>query len=85
MEEVRPSPGVHEHAHCPQCAATSQAARTRLWLVGGLAALLFVVAIYFGLQSTGGAIAGLGGAFLLGSLLCPLVMGAMMFFMMRKG
>ncbi|HET6399715.1 MAG TPA: hypothetical protein VFH47_09205 [Candidatus Thermoplasmatota archaeon] len=52
------------------------------WIVAAVA-VAFALIVFFS-RSGWGIAAGYGSFALLGVLVCPLVMGAMMFFMMRK-
>lgn len=84
---THPTPGSQPMADCPACLVkpgTSQSSKVA-WGVAVAALLLLAVVLLLGPGSLGGSLAGLGGLVLLGALLCPLTMGAMMFLMMRKG
>lgn len=71
-------------AHCIVPAPTSRSAKIA-WTVAGIAVALLLVVFFMGAGSTGGTLlAGAGGLGLLVLLACPLTMGAMMWFMMRK-
>lgn len=56
------------------------------WTVAGIAVALLLVVFFLGAANTrsGTLLAGAGGLGLLALLACPLTMGAMMWFMMRK-
>lgn len=77
---------AHEHASCPHCLVNPKQSRSSLvaWIVAA-AAVGFALLVWF---SKSGSLAESAGGFaslsLLALLLCPLVMGAMMFFMMRR-
>lgn len=72
---------------CPACLVKPNASKSArvAWAVAVTALLLLVAVLFLRPGSTGGTLAGAGGLILLGTLLCPLVMGGMMWFMMRKG
>ena len=71
---------------CPACLVKPSSSNSAkiAWAVAVVALVLLVVVLFLGPGSTGGTIAGAGGLVLLGALICPLAMGAMMFFMMRN-
>lgn len=73
-------------ADCPACLVKPGASKSAkvAWGVAIMALLLLAGVLFWGPGSTGGKLAGGGGLLLLGALICPLVMGGMMFFMMRK-
>lgn len=73
-------------ADCPACLVKPGASSSSkvAWGVAVVALLLLAGVLFFGANSTGGAVLGAGGLVLLAVLICPLAMGAMMFFMMRK-
>lgn len=85
-------PPPHEHGHaaqadCPQCLASPNRPGSAkvAWTVAAIAVLLLVGVFFYGASSRGGLILGAGGLGLLAIIACPLVMGGMMWMMMRKG
>lgn len=93
MDHPTPSPTKHDpHAHadgatCQHCLVpppTNRSAKIA-WTVAGVAVALLLIVFFMGANSTGGTLlAGAGGLGLLALLACPLTMGAMMWFMMKK-
>lgn len=93
MTEPSPLPLKHQaHTHadgatCAHCLVpppTNRSAKIA-WTVAGIAVALLLVVFFLGASSTGGTLlAGAGGLGLLALLACPLTMGAMMWFMMKK-
>lgn len=82
-----PAPHAHEHESCPNCLINPSRSRSSLvaWIVAA-AAVGFALLVWFSRSGSLAANAGGFGALsLMAILVCPLVMGAMMFFMMRKG
>lgn len=79
--------GGHEHAmdDCPHCLMKPGAAGSAkvAWTIAVIAVLLLVGVFFYGVGSTGGNLLGVGGLALLAILACPLLMGGMMWFMMR--
>jgi hypothetical protein len=81
---------AHQHeegdraAHCQHCLVHPSRSQSSLvaWIVAAVA-VAFALIVFFS-RSGWGIAAGYGSFALLGVLVCPLVMGAMMFFMMRK-
>lgn len=53
------------------------------WIVASVAVALALLVFFSKAGGLGSAVGGYGSAVLLGTLVCPLTMGAMMFFMMR--
>lgn len=89
---THPSPGKHgAHTHadgatCDQClvpAPTNRSAKIA-WTVAAIAIALLIVVFFLGVGSWPSTLVAAGGFGLLGALLCPVVMGGMMWFMMRK-
>ncbi len=71
-------------AHCIVPPPTNRSAKIA-WTVAGIAVALLLIVFFMGANSTGGTLlAGAGGLGLLALLACPLTMGAMMWFMMKK-
>lgn len=84
-------PLAHTHAdgatceHCLVPPPTNRSAKIA-WTVAGIAVALLLIVFFMGANSAGGTLlAGAGGLSLLALLACPLTMGAMMWFMMKKG
>lgn len=73
-------------ATCPQCLVqTPKSGSAKVaWAIAVVAVLLLVGFFLFGSGSPLGNVTGASGLVLLAILACPLTMGAMMFFMMRK-
>lgn len=69
--------------HCIMPAPTNKSA-TIAWIVAGIATTLLIIVYFLGVGTRGGTIVAGTGFVLLGVLLCPLMMGGMMWFMMRK-
>ena len=71
---------------CPHCLADPRRSRSELvaWCVAAVAVVLLAVVFFYGLGSAPATWAAAGGFGLVGVLLCPLVMGGMMWMMMRK-
>ena len=85
-------PPPHEHTgpadvDCPGCLVKPKMARSAkyAWTVAGIAVTLLVIVLFLGLQSRGGIFVAGGGLFLIMMLACPLMMGGMMWMMMRTG
>lgn len=87
-----PTPAKHDpqmHAegatcdHCLVPAPTNRSAKIA-WIVAGVAVTLLIVVFFLGVGSTPSTLVAASGFGLVGVLLCPLVMGGMMWFMMRK-
>ena len=79
----------HEHANgtrCAHCLVDPQRSKSSLvaWIVAAVAVVFALVVFFSRAGSAGSNVAGFGSLALLSVLVCPLVMGAMMFFMMRK-
>lgn len=55
------------------------------WAVAAVAVALLLMVVFLKLGPTGNLAAGFGGVALLGLIACPLIMGGMMWMMMRKG
>lgn len=72
---------------CPHCLVNpSRPGSAKVaWGIAIAALIALVVVVFFRIGPTGNLLVGGGSLFLLAVLLCPLTMGAMMFFMMRKG
>ena len=83
-----PSGGhVHEAGEpCPQCLVDPKRSRSSLvaWIIAAVAVAVALVAVLARPGSLGFDIAGVSAVGLLVVLLCPLMMGAMMFMMMRS-
>ena len=82
-------PTAHTHADgstCPQCVVPPPGNRSAkiAWTVAAIAILLLIAVFFLGVGSTPSTLLAAGGFGLAGVLLCPLVMGGMMWFMMRK-
>ena len=82
-------PAGHAHADgstCEHCLVPPPSNRSAkiAWTVAGIAILLLLIVFFLGVGSTPSTILAAGGFGLAGVLLCPLVMGGMMWFMMRK-
>ena len=77
----------HRGADCPHCLVNPRRNRSSMvaWIVAAVA-VLFAIVVYFS-KSGGFAsnFAGYGSLGLLALLACPLMMGGMMWMMMRKG
>lgn len=69
--------------HCVVPAPTNRSARIA-WTVAGLAIALLIVVFFLGIGSNPSTLLAAGGFGLLGMLLCPIIMGGMMWVMMRK-
>ncbi|MBI2077118.1 MAG: hypothetical protein HYT80_01925 [Euryarchaeota archaeon] len=70
---------------CPHCLVRPSMARSAkfAWAVTAIATGALVVVLFLGFQSRGGLFVAGGGLFLVMMLACPLVMGGMMWMMMR--
>ena len=77
----------HGHHDCPHCRVQPGKPGTAkvAWIIAGIAVALLVAVFVAGFGTTTGNLFASGGLVLLVTLACPLVMGGMMFFMMRKG
>ena len=81
------------HAHttpqdgCPDCLISPTRSRSELiaWSVAGVAVLLLIAVFFLGVGSNASTWIAAGGFGFLGLLLCPIVMGGMMWMMMKKG
>ncbi|MFA5943549.1 MAG: hypothetical protein WC876_03680 [Candidatus Thermoplasmatota archaeon] len=76
----------HDGHSCSHCLVDPKRNKSSLvaWIVAGVA-VAFALAVYFTKAgSFGNNLAGGGSIALLAILVCPLMMGVMMFFMMRK-
>lgn len=90
---VAPAPHEgHTHAEgatCQHCLVPPPADRSAkiAWTVAGVAVALLLAVFFLGGSRTGAgtAVAGFGGITLLALLACPLMMGAMMWYMSKKG
>jgi predicted phage tail protein len=85
--EATQPPAAHAHGtpDCPHCLVRpggSGSAKVA-WTIAIIAVILLVGVFFYGVGSTGGTLLGFGGLALLAILACPLVMGGMMWFMMR--
>lgn len=81
-------PAQHtDGAHCEHCLVPAPTNRSALiaWIVAGIAVTLLIIVYFLGIGSTRGTLVAGAGFALAGMLLCPLVMGGMMWLMMRKG
>lgn len=76
----------HESATCPRCLADPRrpGAAKVAWAVTGIAVSALLAVLVLGIGSSGGNLAALTALPLLAVLACPLVMGGMMWMMMRK-
>jgi predicted phage tail protein len=70
--------------HCLVPAPTDRSAKVA-WTVAAIAVGLLIVVFFLGVGSAPGTLVAGSGFALVGMLLCPLVMGGMMWMMMRKG
>lgn len=72
--------------HCLVPPPTNRSAKVA-WTVAGVAVALLLAVFFLGGSTTlaGTSVAGVGGLTLLALLACPLMMGAMMWFMNKKG
>ncbi len=87
---VHAKPGEHVSGHmpvCPQCAMSpaKPGSAKVAWAVAGVAAILLLVVVFLKLGPSGNFAVGLSGLALLSIVACPLMMGGMMWMMMRKG
>lgn len=81
-----PHPG-HVAENCPNCVVDPRRNKSSLvaWIVAAVAVAFALVVFFAKSGSFGSNLAGFGSLGLLAILACPLMMGGMMFFMMRKG
>lgn len=86
-QHTHPTSSHQQMADCPACLVKPGASKSSrvAWGVAVVALLLLATVLLLRPGSIGGSFAGAGGLILLGVLICPLTMGAMMFLMMRKG
>ena len=81
-----PTAHAHEHDSCAHCLVDPKASKNSLiaWIVAGVA-VLFALLVWFSKSgSFASAAGGFGALGLLAVLACPVTMGGMMWFMMRK-
>ncbi len=86
MDSPAPLHGLPGH-QCNHCMVDLRRNRSNLvaWIVAALA-VAFALLVYFSRAgSVGSNVGGLGSVALIGILVCPLIMGTMMWMMMRKG
>lgn len=77
--------GAHQHADCPQCLMSPTRPGTKLpWAIAAIAVALLLGVLFLGVGSAGATTLSFAAIPLLGVLVCPLVMGGMMWVMMRK-
>jgi hypothetical protein len=84
---MEPSAG-HQHAagqSCPDCLVDPRRNKSSLvaWIVAAVAVVFAILVFVSRAGSAGSFIGGYGALGLLAILACPLMMGGMMFFMMR--
>lgn len=75
--------GQHACEHCLVPPPQNRSAKIA-WGVAAIASGLLVLVFLSGIGSTTSTFLASGGVILLATLLCPIVMGGMMWFMMRK-
>lgn len=79
--------GTHpDNATCEHClvpAPTNRSAKIA-WTVASIAIALLILVFFLGVGSNPSTLLAAGGFGLLGMILCPIVMGGMMWVMMRK-
>ena len=71
---------------CEHCLVPAPRNRSAMiaWIVAGVAVALLIVVYFLGIGSSRGTFVAASGFGLAGLLICPLAMGVMMWFMMRK-
>ncbi|MGH2625661.1 MAG: hypothetical protein ACRDHY_03295 [Anaerolineales bacterium] len=79
----------HSHGNaeaCPHCLADPRRPGSAkvAWAIAGIAVAALLVVLFLGIGSSGGNIVAFTALPLLAVLACPLVMGGMMWMMMRK-
>lgn len=86
MAQTDPSGHVHNDDSCAHCLVDPKSSKSSLiaWIVAAIAVLFALLAWFSKSGSFASAAGGYGALGLLVVLACPVTMGAMMWFMMRK-
>lgn len=82
-------PQPHSHAPgetCEHCLVAPPKSKSALaaWIIAGISTTLLILVYFTGIGTSRGTLLASGGFALAGVLICPLVMGGMMWFMMRR-
>jgi uncharacterized integral membrane protein len=77
----------HPMADCPLCVVKTPRTRSEkvAWAIASIAVVLLLLVLVVGVGSAPGNLLAFAAVPLLAVLVCPIVMGAMMWMMMRKG
>ncbi len=90
MPVAEPKPATHSHGageSCSHCMVDPKRNRASLvaWIVAAVAVVFAIIVWFSKSGSFGSNFAGFGSFGLLALLVCPLMMGGMMWMMTRKG